>query len=153
MRPVLCFASSPEIIRVLKKGVKFFYSKHTDISILFSNIYDFDSVASRLDAHSLVPPTPCPPSLVFLSVCVCWVAMHAAVLISFVCLQVTLLNLLFSRFDAITDELNVYKVETIGDVYMVCAGCPQAVENHAEVAAARRCSLLCSSACCLLHSA
>ena len=51
---LLVLVDGLEIIRVLKKGVKFFYSKHTDISILFSNIYDFDSVASRLDAHSLV---------------------------------------------------------------------------------------------------
>ena len=34
---------------------------------------------------------------------------------------VQLLNDVFSCFDALTDECGVYKVETIGDAYLVCS--------------------------------
>lgn len=39
--------------------------------------------------------------------------------------SIQMLNDLFSCFDSITDDLGVYKVETIGDVYLVCSGCPE----------------------------
>jgi hypothetical protein len=38
---------------------------------------------------------------------------------------VSLLNELFIRFDELTDAYGVYKVETIGDVYLVSSGCPE----------------------------
>ena len=44
---------------------------------------------------------------------------------------VELLNNLFSRFDLLTDLLGVYKVETIGDVYLVGGGVPDRLERHA----------------------
>jgi class 3 adenylate cyclase len=46
---------------------------------------------------------------------------------------VTLLNALFLRFDVLTDVLGVYKVETIGDVYLVCAGVTAERKDHAQV--------------------
>ena len=34
-----------------------------------------------------------------------------------------MLHNLFSDFDAICDEMNVYKIETIGDAYLASTGC------------------------------
>lgn len=46
---------------------------------------------------------------------------------------IALLNHVFSRFDAITDQFGVYKVETIGDVYLISAGAPEPIHQHAAV--------------------
>lgn len=50
---------------------------------------------------------------------------------------ISLLNTLFSRFDELTDEHHVYKVETIGDVYLVASGCPKEYkrDDHAPILA------------------
>jgi class 3 adenylate cyclase len=47
---------------------------------------------------------------------------------------VEFLNQMFSRFDAIAAQHNIYKVEIIGDAYYAVAGCPDWNENHAEEA-------------------
>ena len=46
-----------------------------------------------------------------------------------------MLNLLFSKFDALCDKHGVYKVETIGDAYMVVSGLPEKNELHADALA------------------
>jgi class 3 adenylate cyclase len=48
---------------------------------------------------------------------------------------VELLNILFYKFDKLVDVHNVHKVETIGAVYMVVGGCPDPIDNHAELVA------------------
>ena len=45
--------------------------------------------------------------------------------------MVTILNRIYSRFDLLTERHNVYKVETVGEVYMVVGGCPTRTPHHA----------------------
>ena len=45
----------------------------------------------------------------------------------------TLLEQIYSSFDAIAKKRKVFKVETIGDCYVACCGLPEPREDHAEV--------------------
>jgi class 3 adenylate cyclase len=45
---------------------------------------------------------------------------------------VTMLNELFSTFDRLAEKHGLEKIKTIGDAYMVVAGIPQPVANHAH---------------------
>jgi len=38
---------------------------------------------------------------------------------------VQILNIVYSEFDKLVDDAKIYKVETIGEVYMMAAGCPR----------------------------
>ena len=89
------------VISELRTARAFVYERHSDVSVLFSHVHEFDHVTAELAARQVVE----------------------------------LLNGLFSRFDLLTDLLGVYKVETIGDVYLVSGGVPDRLERHACVLA------------------
>ncbi|XP_065225641.1 soluble guanylate cyclase 89Da-like isoform X2 [Planococcus citri] len=42
------------------------------------------------------------------------------------------MNAVFTCFDTLTDRFDVYKVETVGDVYMAVSGAPEYTEHHAQ---------------------
>jgi class 3 adenylate cyclase len=48
---------------------------------------------------------------------------------------VTLLNELFSRFDALTETRGLEKIKTVGDAYMVAGGLPDPMPDHAGAVA------------------
>jgi class 3 adenylate cyclase/CheY-like chemotaxis protein len=45
---------------------------------------------------------------------------------------VSSLNILFKAYDALCDQHGLEKIKTIGDAYMVAAGLPIPIENHAQ---------------------
>nr|CAD7425198.1 unnamed protein product [Timema monikensis] len=45
---------------------------------------------------------------------------------------VTSMNAVFTCFDALMDRFNVYKVETVGQVYMAVSGAPEFTPDHAQ---------------------
>ncbi|CAJ0923199.1 unnamed protein product, partial [Mesorhabditis belari] len=55
---------------------------------------------------------------------------------------VTLLNDLYMAFDGVVDNFKVYKVETIGDAYMVVSGLPEKRDDHASQIAQMSIALL-----------
>ncbi|KAI3411788.1 hypothetical protein GPALN_001853 [Globodera pallida] len=55
---------------------------------------------------------------------------------------VTLLNDLYLAFDSVVDNFQVYKVETIGDAYMVVSGLPERTTDHASQIAQMALALL-----------
>ncbi|VDM02334.1 unnamed protein product [Schistocephalus solidus] len=48
---------------------------------------------------------------------------------------VSMLSDLFAKFDELTTKYGVYKVETIGDAYMIASGCPEPTKLHAAFVA------------------
>ncbi|RUS77021.1 hypothetical protein EGW08_015201 [Elysia chlorotica] len=48
---------------------------------------------------------------------------------------VNMLNEMYQRFDELTSQHKVYKVETIGDAYMIVSGVPETTRVHAQLVA------------------
>ena len=48
---------------------------------------------------------------------------------------VSRLNIIFSRFDDLTEKHGLEKIKTMGDCYMAAGGLPETCEKHAEIVA------------------
>lgn len=53
------------------------------------------------------------------------------------------MNAVFTCFDSLMDVFDVYKVETVGRVYMAVSGAPEATPNHANNVAKLAMCLMC----------
>merc|ERR1719235_1665708 len=81
-------------------------------------------------AHGDIPP---PESYDAVSVLFCDIAGFTNISSEVPSLEVMeMLHDLFVKFDELADVHGCYKVETIGDAYMVAAGCPDPCSDHAE---------------------
>lgn len=89
----------------------------------------FRSVANNLKAGIEVAPEKFEEATVFFSDIVGFTTISAY---SQPIEIVMLLNDLYSMFDTTIEKHDVYKVETIGDAYMVVSGIPSRNKDHAE---------------------
>ena len=95
----------------LSQGVRPKARKHTNVSVLFSDIVGFTTISSSASPTEIMD----------------------------------MLDSLFSRFDVLCERHGVYKLETIGDAYLVLSGLPAACEDHADRLAAFAVDMLAAS--------
>eukprot|EP00043_Microstomoeca_roanoka_P007989 m.77025 g.77025 ORF g.77025 m.77025 type:complete len:776 (-) comp14053_c0_seq2:214-2541(-) len=85
-------------------------------------------VANSL-AHGEIPPAESYPNVTILFSSIAGFANITSEVPSLEVME--MLHTLFMKFDDLADEHKCYKVETIGDSYMVAAGCPEECDDHA----------------------
>lgn len=105
--------------------------KKKPLLLLLSSVSSlfFRSVANNLKAGIEVAPEKFEEATVFFSDIVGFTTISAY---SQPIEIVMLLNDLYSMFDTTIEKHDVYKVETIGDAYMVVSGIPSRNKDHAE---------------------
>lgn len=87
-----------KFIKQLQSGKGMTNESYPCASVMFGNIWKFDSHAAELGPVELI----------------------------------MMLNRVFTIMDGLTDEHNVFKVETIGDIYMASANVPDPDKDHAQ---------------------
>ncbi|XP_059150487.1 guanylate cyclase soluble subunit beta-2-like [Physella acuta] len=113
----LLYQMLPEkVANQLKNGQEVEAEKFDQVTVLFSDIVNFTTIAAASSPLDVV----------------------------------NMLNDLYHRFDLQTNEYSVYKVETIGDAYMVVSGVPDITEKHSQRVAnfaldmvSQACNVLC----------
>ncbi|CAK0882220.1 unnamed protein product [Prorocentrum cordatum] len=117
-----------EQLQSQKKLLKLEEKRCTD---LLRSLLPRQIIASALMNDPVVPELFQDVTVVFIEIC----GFHR------LCAQlspetvVEVLNVIYHEFDRLSDLLDVYKVETVGEVYMAVVGCPEIIINHADVAA------------------
>ena len=107
----------PNVVERLKRDLPLEAEYYPSATVIFCEICNFDRICASLAPNDVV----------------------------------RVLNIAYSKFDELLEEYGsingtgcIYKVETVGEVYMAVCGCPIRVKNHAHLAASFALDLIAS---------